>query len=74
MGGLARSLNPFAHAPDNGAPAGEPRDLVGLGIAVAAVILFIGIGGQVMPQALRSWLGLDRPPDVLLTIALLLQR
>ena len=72
MGGLARSLNPFAHAPDNGAPAGEPRDLVGLGIAVAAVILFIGIGGQVMPQVLRSWLGLDRPPDVLLTNALLL--
>jgi len=48
------------------------RDFVALGIAVAAVILFVGIGGRVMSQVLRSWLGLDRPPDMLLTNALLL--
>ena len=57
--------------------SGEPlqraqRDFVALGIAIAAVILFVGIGGRVMPQILRSWLGLDRPPDMLLTNALLL--
>jgi diguanylate cyclase (GGDEF)-like protein len=57
--------------------SGEPlqraqRDFVALGIATAAVILFVGIGGRVMPQILRSWLGLDRPPDMLLTNALLL--
>ena len=72
MGGLARSLNPFVRTAGRGALLRAPHDVVGLGITVAAVILFIVIGGQVMPQALRSWLGLDSPPDVLLTIALLL--
>ncbi len=48
------------------------RDIVALGIAIAALILFVGIGGRVMPQILRSWLGLDAPPDMLLTNALLL--
>ena len=48
------------------------RDFVALGIAVAALILFVGIGGRVMSQVLRSWLGFDRPPDMLLTNALLL--
>jgi len=48
------------------------RDVVALGIAIAALIMFVGIGGRVMPQILRSWLGLDRPPDMLLTNALLL--
>jgi diguanylate cyclase (GGDEF)-like protein len=57
--------------------AGEPleraqRDVVALGIAIAALILFVGIGGRVMPQILRSWLGLEAPPDMLLTNALLL--
>ena len=56
---------------------GEPleraqRDFVALGIAAAALILFVAIGGRVMPQILRSWLGVDRPPDMLLTNALLL--
>jgi diguanylate cyclase (GGDEF)-like protein len=72
MGALARSLNSFVRTARRGALLREPHDVVGLGITVAAVILFIGIGGQVMPQALRSWLGIDSPPDVLLTIALLL--
>jgi hypothetical protein len=64
--------------PKNGpATSGKPleraqRDVVALGIAVAGVILFIGIGGRVMPQILRSWFGADRPPDMLLTNALLL--
>jgi diguanylate cyclase (GGDEF)-like protein len=57
--------------------AGEPleraqRDVVALGIAVAAIILFVGIGGRVVPQVVKSWLGLAHPPDVLLTNALLL--
>jgi diguanylate cyclase (GGDEF)-like protein len=72
MGGLARSLNPFVRTAGGRARFREPDEVVGLGITVAAVILFIGIGGQVMPKALRSWLGIDSPPDVLLTIALLL--
>ena len=52
--------------------AGAQRDFVALGIAIAALILFVGIGGRVMPQILRSWIGLDQPPDMLLTNALLL--
>ena len=48
------------------------RDLVPVGIALAALILFIGIGGQVLPQILRTWMGVADPPDVLLTNALLL--
>ena len=48
------------------------RDVVALGIAIAALILFVAIGGRVMPQILGSWLGVDRPPDMLLTNALLL--
>lgn len=48
------------------------RDVVGLGIAVAGLILFVGLGGRVMPQIVGSWLGLQGPPDMLLTNALLL--
>jgi diguanylate cyclase (GGDEF)-like protein len=74
MGGLPH----FTTQPSEGASVGgEPleraqRDLVALGIAIAALIQFVAIGGRVMPQALRNLLGLDRPPDMLLTNALLL--
>lgn len=48
------------------------RDLVALGIAVAALILFVGTGGTVMPQIVRSWIGTGAAPDTLLTNAVLL--
>jgi diguanylate cyclase (GGDEF)-like protein len=48
------------------------RDIVTLGITIAAVILFVGTGGSIMPQILRSWLGTGAAPDVLLANALLL--
>lgn len=48
------------------------RDIVALGIAVAALILFVGTGGTVMPQIVRAWLGLGEAPDVMLTNAVLL--
>ncbi|AKH41863.1 diguanylate cyclase (GGDEF)-like protein [Altererythrobacter atlanticus] len=48
------------------------RDVVALGIAVAALILFVGTGGTVMPQIVRSWLGTGAAPDMLLTNAVLL--
>jgi len=48
------------------------RDIVTLGIAVAAIILFIGTGGSLMPQIVRSWLGTGSAPDMLLTNAMLL--
>jgi len=70
---LDPALSPGRGTSAKNEPLGRAqRDFVALGIAVAAVILFVGIGGRVMSQVLRSWLGLDRPPDMLLTNALLL--
>lgn len=48
------------------------RDIIALGIAIAAVILFVGTGGSLMPKIVRAWLGLGSAPDVLLTNAVLL--
>jgi diguanylate cyclase (GGDEF)-like protein len=74
MGGIAQSLNPLQRAKPDGQREGKhaSRDLVPVGIAIAAAILFIGIGGQVLPQILETWMGVADPPDVLLTNALLL--
>ena len=47
------------------------RDLVTLGVAIAAVILFIGNGGAVIPQVILNWLGEGPGPDIALTNALL---
>ena len=48
------------------------RDIVALGIATAAIILFVATGGTVMPQVVRSMLGEGSGPDHVLTNALLL--
>ena len=48
------------------------RDFVALGIAAAAVIMFVGIGGTVLPQIYRALSGRGSGPDLLLTNALLL--
>jgi diguanylate cyclase (GGDEF)-like protein len=48
------------------------RDLLALGIAVAAIVLFVGTGGLVLPQVVRSWMGVGQAPDPLLVNALLL--
>jgi diguanylate cyclase (GGDEF)-like protein len=48
------------------------RDIVALGIATAAIILFVGTGGTVLPQVVRSLAGLGVGPDTALTNALLL--
>src|SRR4051812_31935669 len=74
MGGPTRpAFKPSANVGATSEPlVRAQRDFVALGIAVAALILFVGIGGRVMPQILGSFLGVDQPPDVLLTNALLL--
>jgi diguanylate cyclase (GGDEF)-like protein len=48
------------------------RDLVTLGVATGAIILFIGTGGTVLPDVVRSLLGNGRAPDLVLVNALLL--
>lgn len=46
--------------------------MVALGIAGAAIIMFVGTGGAVIPQMVRSWMGMGDKPSVLLVNALLL--
>ena len=48
------------------------RDFVTLGIAAAAIIMFVGTGGKVLPQIVRAWQGLGEGPDALLVNAVLL--
>jgi diguanylate cyclase (GGDEF)-like protein len=48
------------------------RDFVALGIATAAIILFVGTGGRVVPDAINAILGHGVGPDKLLANALLL--
>lgn len=48
------------------------RDVVALGIALAAIVLFIGTGGTVLPRILRAMDGHGVGPDRLLTNAVLL--
>jgi len=48
------------------------RDVLALGIGMAAIIMFVGTGGNLMPQVVRSLAGVGLPPDRLLSNALLL--
>ncbi len=48
------------------------RDLIALGIAVAAIIMFVGTGSSVLPQIARNWIGVGEGPDTILVNALLL--
>lgn len=48
------------------------RDIVALGIVTAAIILFVGIGGRVLPEVMRSILGQGGEPNLHLVNALLL--
>ncbi len=57
--------------PDNPLHTAE-RDVVALGIAVAAITLLVVTGGAVLPSAVRSLLGSGSAPDKLLVSALLL--
>lgn len=48
------------------------RDIVALGIATASIILFVGTGGQVVPDAVQALMGKGLGPDKLLANAMLL--
>ena len=48
------------------------RDLVTLGVALGAILLFVGTGSSVLPAALRSIIAGGPAPDQLLTNALIL--
>ncbi|MWV29330.1 EAL domain-containing protein [Erythrobacter sp. GH3-10] len=46
--------------------------MIALGIAIAAIILFVGTGGSLMPQIVKAWFFGGKSPDLLLTNAVLL--
>lgn len=48
------------------------RDVIALGIVVAAIILLVGTGGSVLPKSVEAVFGGGARPDVVLVIALLL--
>lgn len=57
---------------DEGRIGHAERDVIALGIAIAAIILFVGTGGTIMPQIVQAWLDKGDSPDLLLTNAVLL--
>ncbi len=66
-------LNPLQNAQQTGPQAMRGRgDIVALGIAFAAIIMFVAIGGYTIPQAIQSLAGNGVGPDRMLTSALLL--
>ena len=48
------------------------NDVLVLGIAIAAILLFVAAGGTILPQLLRAWRGAAAQPDLVLTNALIL--
>jgi len=59
------------HQPNDPLQSAE-RDVIALGIAIAAIILLIGTGGSVLPKALAAIMYNGSTPDVVLVNALLL--
>lgn len=50
----------------------QPFDLVSLGIAAAAILLFLATGGTVLPDLVLFWRGMGSKPDAILGNALIL--
>ena len=59
------------HEPNNHLQTAE-RDIIAIGLAVAAIIMLVGTGGSVLPKVLDALFGNGTRPDVLLVNALLL--
>jgi diguanylate cyclase (GGDEF)-like protein len=59
------------HEPNNPLQTAE-RDIIALGIALAAVIMLIGTGGSVLPKVMDAVFGNGNRPDGILANALLL--
>ncbi|MEO1967580.1 MAG: EAL domain-containing protein [Sphingomonadaceae bacterium] len=48
------------------------NDVIVLGIAITAILLFVAAAGTVFPQILKTWSGRATKPDIVLTNALIL--
>jgi diguanylate cyclase (GGDEF)-like protein len=60
------------HKVKEGSIGAAERDVIALGITAAAIIMFVGQGGTVLPQAMRSLAGYGISPDQVMVNALLL--
>ncbi len=70
---MARSgMTDAGHEADSPRLGRSNRDIVTLGIASAAIVMFVGTGGSVLPRIVRQLAGDGAGPDLLLTNALLL--
>ena len=78
LGNIELSQQSPATGVATGADAGSPRvgkaqrDVMALGIAAAAIIMFVGAGGSVLPQVMRALTQGGRAPDAMLVNAVLL--
>lgn len=64
--------NSAATRPSSALHRSTPFDGVTLGIAAAAILLFLATGGTVLPDLVRSWRGMGGEPDVILANAMIL--
>ena len=55
-----------------GLDSSQPFDVVTLGIAAAAILLFLATGGTVVPDLVLFWRGMGSKPDAILANALIL--
>jgi diguanylate cyclase (GGDEF)-like protein len=60
------------HPQSQGRAGNAERDIVALGIAIAAIIMFVGTGSAVVPPVIRALAGYGIGPDSALVNALLL--
>jgi diguanylate cyclase (GGDEF)-like protein len=58
--------------PRQGRTRSAERDIVALGIAAAAIIMFVGTGSAVVPSVIRAFAGYGIGPDIALVNALVL--
>ena len=63
---------PSDHSAENGPLGSARRDLLMLGVVVAAMIMFVGTSGPAMRQIVQSWLYGGEAPGMALTNAVLL--
>ncbi|WP_375290815.1 putative bifunctional diguanylate cyclase/phosphodiesterase [Qipengyuania sp.] len=67
-----RAYSGDRQAEAQGEPPRERHDFLTQGIVAAAIVLFVGIGGSVVPELVKAWRGMQPGPEILLANALIL--
>ena len=68
----AEPTSEFGHGEGAGTARRSRDDLMVQAIVAAAIILFVAVGGSVVPQIVKAWQGLESGPEVLMANALVL--